>query len=493
MARGEHPPSCARQWRIHAGAQLWTGWQTTQAIHRCCGVSLLKAHRLSRGWTAQVTIDRLQQLCDSEQLGRPLATMDLLNVWENNRGRPRPAAIDQLARLYRANAVRLGFAADYCDHGDEVPPVVSDSAPQPVLPALVPAAVHPAPVMRHDEADIERRTRFHTGFTVAGITATRRLLAEAERSRQQTNRILAAGTITEGQLDDLDETILRYRRDYLTTPPAEMLAVLMLELDDVRDAAAHRQPAAIQRRLSHATAILAVLSADALMKIGDTRQSHAWYATAKTAADDTGDPRLRALVRAQETMLPYYYGDLARTVRLAREAQAITRNLPCSPAALAAAAEARALARLGDHTNAMNAANTAQNIFTKVRGLPGLAFDFSEQRLHLYLSGIHAHLPDLRRAAQIHEQALALYPHGTAALDPALIQLDRAISMIRAGDISNACQLTETTLLSLPPQHRTSIVFVRTKDVRAAVPLTRRPAKAIQRLNDLLELQKARP
>ena len=41
--------------------------------------------------------------------------------------------------------------------------------------------------------------------------------------------------------------------------------------------------------------------------------------------------------------------DLTETVRLAREARMLAGSAPSSPAALGAAAEARALARMGDH------------------------------------------------------------------------------------------------------------------------------------------------
>ena len=65
------------------------------------------------------------------------------------------------------------------------------------------------------------------------------------------------------------------------------------------------------------------------------------------AADDTHNPKLRALVRAQEAMLPYYFGRVQRAVELARTAQQLAPGLPSDAVALAAAAEARGLARLG--------------------------------------------------------------------------------------------------------------------------------------------------
>lgn len=229
------------------------------------------------------------------------------------------------------------------------------------------------------------------------------------------------------------------------------------------------------------------------MKLGDIRQARAYYGTAAAAADDTGDPRLRALLRAQEAMLPYYYGNLTETVQLARQAQSLARAIPCSPTALAAAAEGRALARLGDREGAAAALAETQRLFSKIkdRNTGALAFDFSEQRLYLYLSGAHAHLPDLKQAEAVQERALALCPEGSTSIDPALIKLDRATSLARGKREDHACELAQQTLLTLPPEHRTSIVFVRARDVRAAIPAERRGGKWLRDLDEVLALEKS--
>ncbi|MFG1998634.1 helix-turn-helix domain-containing protein [Spirillospora sp. NPDC048911] len=432
-------------------------WRTVQEIHKCCGVSLLKAHRLARGWTARTTVQELERLCRNERLEASHVNTDMLNSWENGRSRPRPDSQDRLARLYRTNAVRLGLAADYAD--DEL--AASASAP------------------RGEEWE-----------------AARRIIAEAEMLRKRMNRTLVAGTITHQQVDDLDETVLRYRDAYTTTPPLAMLSQLILDLGDVQALAADRQTATIQRRLSGVTATLAVLAADAFMKLGDTRQARAWYATARTAADDTGDRRLRALVRAQEAMLPFYYsddlsqygGDLSEVIRLAREAQSIGRGLACSPVALAAAAEARALARVGEPTEAERALGRARNTFARIEGVPGRAFDFSEQRLHLYISGTHAYLPDTSAALSVQTEAFEAQPASSATLDPRLIQLDQAISLARAGDAATACQIGQDAILVTPPAHRTHILFARAHEVLAALPAPR-AAGVTSGFRELLQIE----
>ncbi|MFD0690972.1 helix-turn-helix domain-containing protein [Actinomadura fibrosa] len=465
-------------------------------------MSLLKAHRLARGWTARVAIDQLLEVCERERLDPPHANIDLLNAWENGRARPRPDTADRLSRLYKANLIRLGFANDYSDDGEPnkvvvVPAVRSSPAParvpdyRPEPPVLVPSQMHdPRPTGRTGE-ESDRQSVFHDVIAGHRGGSIGRVLAEVEGLRQQMDRTLASGTITEDQMDRMDEMVVNCRRDYLVTPPLLMLCQLMLEFSNVQNLAAQRQPGAIQCRLARVAAVLAVLSADALMKLGDIRQARAWYGTAKSAADDTGDPRLRALVRAQEAMLPYYYGDLQETVRLARQAQALSRATPCSPTALAAAAEGRALARMGDRDGANTALTRAQQLFGELsEGDKGaLAFDFTEQRLYLYLSGAHAYLSNVRRAEAVHESALACCTAGSRGIDSALIRLDQATGLARSGREAEACELAAHTLLDLPPEQRTSIVFVRARDVRSALPLDRRSGKAINGLNDVLALE----
>jgi DNA-binding NarL/FixJ family response regulator len=123
-----------------------------------------------------------------------------------------------------------------------------------------------------------------------------------------------------------------------------------------------------------------------------------------------------------------------------------------------------------------------------INGKSGMAFDFSEQRMYLYLSGTHAYLPDTAKALTVHEQALAAQPSGVAVLDPVLIQLDQAISMARSGDATIACELAENALLTMPSGHRTSIVFTRAREVLTAIPSGRQP-KAISSFRDALQLE----
>jgi tetratricopeptide (TPR) repeat protein len=262
---------------------------------------------------------------------------------------------------------------------------------------------------------------------------------------------------------------------------------------EVQALAAQRQPAVVQSRLSEATALLSLLSADALMKLGEVERARYWYGTARLAADDTLNVELRASVRAQQAMLPYYYGQVEQTVRLAREAQALVQGVPCHPAALAAAAEARALARLGRRDDAEQAMRRAQSLLDVLDGQDeDVAFRFTEKRLLLYLSGTLTYLGQRDRARRVQEQALARYSHEPSILiDPALIQLDQAVGEAAGGDSDGACQLATTVIQQLPAEHRTRIVLTRARDVVRAAPSANRRRPLVSELRELVRSQEA--
>ena len=214
------------------------------------------------------------------------------------------------------------------------------------------------------------------------------LLTVSEAIRREIEDTLAAGTVTSARLDRIEETVAAHIRIYTTTPPTAALAGLLANFVDVRHLCAERQPAVIQGRLCEIAALLATLVADSLMKLGQVSEARAWYGTARIAADDTSNPELRARVRAQEAMLPYYYGDIGDVIRLVRDAQGILDGAPCAASALALAAEARALSRRpGCRAAAKKAMEDAQDIVARI-GEPDNddAFRFGERRLSFYLS-----------------------------------------------------------------------------------------------------------
>lgn len=293
--------------------------------------------------------------------------------------------------------------------------------------------------------------------------------------RVDLNEALASGSVSPRQLELIEESAAEHASLYPATPPTVMLSRLANECAEVRTLSRRRQPASVQSRLSATAALLTTMCADALMRLGDVHEARSWCRTAIHAADDSGEPRLRVLVRAQATMLPYYFGDPRQSVSTADAALAIE----CSPTpstALAAAAKARALARIGAAGAARDSIKLARRLFDEA-GDPDsdAAFRFPAKRLLLYLSGALTWLGDTAAACQAQDEALRLYGQVPAApIDPALINLDRAMCLARDRRAQEAAVTAREAITNLPSPQRTEIILTMADGVAAIVPAIER-------------------
>ncbi|WP_157171600.1 hypothetical protein, partial [Nocardia veterana] len=322
---------------------------------------------------------------------------------------------------------------------------------------------------RHGSAQQDAATDSAPPVELASIPDTWSALDDARSTIEAT---LISSTVSPGLLDLLDERVDERIATYTSTSPSAVLTAVVPELLEIRRISAQRQPANVQARLSRATAVLALLVADALMKMGRIGAANHWYGTARLAADDTGNRVLRARARVQHAMLPYYYGYLGTAVKLARDAQEIAAGITCDATALAAASEARALARSGDNTGAESALARAQQLTQTLDASTGdEAFRFTYKRLLLYMSGTLTYMGHLSRAREVQAEALTQYRRSPNVLvDPALIELDAAVAEAIDGLSRDACTMATNVLSNLPAEQHTRIVVARAADVITAIP-----------------------
>ncbi|MFF8601167.1 XRE family transcriptional regulator [Streptomyces sp. NPDC015232] len=397
----------------------------------------------------------------------PRVTVEQLRLWETGRHQPIHSTVLVLAAFYDCSSGDLGL---------DVPEAVAAVSPRaesrhgpPTTDILAPAIGERVPTAAE-----------HLGYRV-------------DAARRAIDRTLASATVNSSQLDHIDEMVLWASQEYTHTPPTQMLGHLLDLLVEVEGLAASRQPAAVQVRLSELTAMLSTLTADALMKLGDLARSRSWYATARTAADDSGNAELRARVRAQAAMLPFYYGPINHAVNLCREARTISGRFRTSAThAFAAAAEARALAKLGARDEAEAALLYAAKAFEQFGGdSADDAFAFPVRRYLLYRSGTLTALGRTREARRVQEEALALYQDETG-IDPALLRLEAAICYARDRSPDEACQLAGATFLRMDPAHRTPIVEERAREVVEVLPTAIRTSRAARELLEIIELPPGR-
>ncbi|MFJ2478418.1 XRE family transcriptional regulator [Streptomyces sp. NPDC087659] len=448
-----HKPTCARQIRLSEEAAGKTPQQIANRIHEHCGVSKLRAQRLARGKTLAQAGTELRKLAQQHAHAGPQVEGDQLGSWETGGRTPRLTTVDLLCQYYQCTPFDLGLG--------------SSGALDTVMHAK-----HSVALAETDD----------TG------SIPPQLGAHLDTARRATDRALAQGSVAGGQLDLLEERLLLLRQEYLYTPPARMLAKLLLELAEVESHSTERQTTSVQIRLTEMTAVLATLIADSLMKLGDDRRSRGWYETARHAAEESGNLELRARVRAQAAMLPYYYGPLSAAVSLAREARLMTKHRPSATAAFAAAAEARALAQQGNAADAETRIREARTIYDRMPVSPDYdAFGFPWRRFLLYLSGTYTALGQSSRARKVQQEALALYPARTG-IDPALLHLEAAICLAHERSATEACQLAAQTYLQVPEDHRTPIIGARARRVIEELPGVNGRTRAAMELRELLEL-----
>ncbi|MFE4977885.1 hypothetical protein ACFRAR_38000 [Kitasatospora sp. NPDC056651] len=208
-----------------------------------------------------------------------------------------------------------------------------------------------------------------------------------------------------------------------------------------------------------------------LVAMGEHREARAWYRVAQLAAEETRDRALRAWLVAREAVIPFYYGAPAGAAELAEQARVLAGSTVCATAAWAPALKARALARLGRPEEARAAMVLAERAFARLGAehTADLAYGYTERQLRWHIGSMYTTLGDIKRAQPSLDQALGLYAP-TQYLDRALIALDQADGLMRAGEIGSGAQTSMLAIAALPDEHRTGIVLARAREVAAAVP-----------------------
>ncbi|MCX9190148.1 hypothetical protein C3Y87_01710 [Carbonactinospora thermoautotrophica] len=502
MARGEHPPSCAAQWRERAEREGWSRWQTVQAIASCCGVRLLKAHRLAYGWKVADAVREFHALADDDPELEPVSlTENQLNHWENSEDRPRPWTIDRLCRLYRTRPDRLGFGNDYSesdDGGGAATVLVTDPSSVPAaalrLQLASGAEVQPNGQGREsarrdldpEEDDVRLREILHN----AGVGLSNRVLQIVESVRRRMDGTLAAATVDSNFLEGMEEAARHHGYAFHTMPPLPLLCDVVLDFSEVQQHLSRRQPTDFQIRLCRITAELAVLAGTVLVDLGDHREARNWFRTARTAADETGDRSLRAWVRAREAVVFLYHGRPPEiALEVAQHAEAIAGNTRCAASAMAPALAARAFARMGRTEEARRALYRAESAFALLDEAEtrNTIYGYPEKQLRFHEATTLTQINDSRRAYQAQQRALSLYPP-TEHVTPTLIRLDRAACLIHDGDPAGGFRFAGQALLDVAEEYRTPLVMSRARELLAAVPTRDRGQRAVREYLDILAL-----
>jgi tetratricopeptide (TPR) repeat protein len=304
--------------------------------------------------------------------------------------------------------------------------------------------------------------------------------------RQRLDRSLTCHSVSNDQLDRLEETLASRAVDCVRRPPIEMLCNLTLDIAGVQSLLAEAQPPEKVHRLYRVAAGLSVLLADELMVLGDTYAARAWYGTARTAAGYTRDRALQAMVLTLAAMLPLYWGDPRQAIALTRQATSISDGAGMA-AVMAPSVEALALAGLGDEDGGETVLATARRFFDQSNDeqRASSVFGFSERRFRFYEGRTLSRLGKHLEAQRVFDHALTLYPTGMPG-DPTLIALERATDLVREGSLKDGLDLARVTLTSLPTNCHAAIFLQAGHNVLTAVPPSQRETRTTIEYSELL-------
>ncbi len=282
-----------------------------------------------------------------------------------------------------------------------------------------------------------------------------------------------------GSVEEWQAIVREYCVTYLHTPPAEVFTRLSTDLAALGEAAGHERSETGRGELCKTGAMLASLMSSTVANLGDTPTSVRWARAARQMADTSGDTHTRVWVRGREVVLGLYQRrPVGELLRLAEEGVAIgeAQGPPCTSAwPELLTGKAQALALTGQAAQAETTLCEVRDNFDRMpadttRDTESL-LGWYEHNVRFTESYVYSHLGNYARADRAQTAALALYP-ATELRGPVMIELQRALCLVRTGDITPGVEHAHTVMSGLPREHHVRPVVDLGHKVLDAVPAT---------------------
>jgi len=457
--------------------------QIADEIYETCqpkfGTTRIKAHRLAHGIALADVIEQVRALFERDGKPPPGIGETLLSAYESGMKRPGPEYLHYLCLVYRVEPLSLGIEGPcICGKahtitgaagGGDQPERRPDIFPGPRdLPASPEGGDAGADGGEEDENVLRRTLLKLLAGTTGAAALDSQVLRAVENLRRQMDDAMAKATVSPAMLDQWEQATGGFGRQYMNTPPLRLLCDVLLEFSAVRRAIEQRQPLDVQERLCRMAAQLAGLCGMIMIDLGDHRQARAFFRTARSAADETGDRALRAWVTAREALVPLYYGDPREALMLARKSRDLAGQTPCAARAMAPVVEARALAMLSANSGSnKEAAEQARRALDRARAAfaqmsaserENPAFGYTERQLYFYQGDVLVRLGQTVEAEVILEQALHKYQKEDL-LDQTLIRFDKALCRLLEGDVEGALDLGIDAIEQIEKEFRTELLL----------------------------------
>lgn len=292
-------------------------------------------------------------------------------------------------------------------------------------------------------------------------TSERELIAMAARRARQFT-LSSEPTVSSESVEQVYDDVRRLATAYPQRPLSELLGDLVEVQDSVYELLEHRQRPQQAQDLYLLAGVIGGLLAKASHDLAD---SHAALTQARAAfgcADNADHDGLRAWLRGLQTMVAYWAGRPAESVRYAQSGAEYAARSRGTVSVWLPVSEARALAALGDADGSWAAIRRAEEAWERVEPdqldeLGGIC-TFTQARTLYYAADALAWLPDQGAATDDYaNQAVLAYSDAAASdwafSDQAGSYADLAITRLRGGELDGAAEAI-TPVLELEPERR---------------------------------------
>lgn len=459
-----HSGSCARRTAREAKAAGESDYEAALAVHRHCGLSLLRAHRIAHGYTLVEAVDVLKEIL--RERGTPAEGLahQRMSQWECGQDTPSRHYLDALCFLYRTRPDRLGFGHDY-------------SEPDP------------APTRGSEDA-VDRRHFMSLAAAGAMFMSAPPGLGGWSNDDLERPGGKRATTAYVGLLEELTE---QSGYGLYTTPPTEFIPSRMIDLARIEACLLATESQAARSRLHRMFAKNAGFIAIRLNDIAGPEETFEWFRIARLAADRAEDKTVGAWVAGHVgdacTCQRHGYSAGLTAAQRAQTAGVAAAN----PAAvLGHLVEAGIQARLGRRRETIEAVRHADRMFDDLPADATAAdgVGVSEYLLRWHQTNALAAAGAHRAAEPLRKRVLELPFIRHDEIGKALLDLDEAAAHFAGGEVELACHTIGAAWQRLPGEFRTGQVPRRAFEILDELPPAHAATPAVADVRELLTAQK---